>query len=294
MPEAKKRDFAIHINSTLIVGRVVEPPKIGDKLTRVRVVVPGWKKGGGRQWIPFAIDVFGDHRDKVKGVKPSDFLKCTCFIAERPVVNDAGEKRTVKVLQADGYRQLVVMPESATADVNNPPMDERCFSHVLLAGRNFVRKKEVDAGKLTPELREGNNGAYCYLRLKYEDPFQDPPPEGEYYSSIFFDISLNGDVAKVAAEHCRNRAQLMIVGELGKQERDFTVRGQTPREPKIMVAPGGFHFLNLDRGSSQQSKPAGVQGYELSDEGLDSGPKTQDPVAAEDRPPPPEDDSINF
>jgi hypothetical protein len=265
-----KRDWAIHMNQVHLLGRVAKAPKTKkDEKVAVQIVVPAWKKGGGRQWIPFSIDVVGEARGKAKELKIGDYFGCTARFAERKIKDDNDDPKNLLVLQMDPFRDSTFRSAEVPEDYEalNPPIEDVCFTRVLLAGRHFINKKQREEGdKLnTPVLREGNNGKYCYVKLTYQDPFQEVP-EGEWPKDIFFDFSLSGATAERVAEHCRYRAQLLVVGELGKKEADFTIGGKTPKEPKVSVLPGGFSFANLDRsGGGGDKKPTAAEGYDEND-----------------------------
>lgn len=266
-----KRDFAININEVHMLGRVAGDPKDrGDKVG-VPIVVPAYKSGGGKQWVPYTIDVVGDDKGVVKGAKPGDYVELTARFASRPITDDEGNKKSVLVLQHNPYRPLTVRPGNVGDgyDPLNPPADDVCFTRVTLAGRNFIRSKQMKDGKGdTPVLRGDPGKEYCYITLRYEDPFQPIPDEG-YLESLFLDFSVNGEVAKRANQFCRNRAQVVMIGELlSKKEAGFTVRGKTPKEPKISVSPGGFFFNNLDRsGGGARNEPKAAEGYNEDDTG---------------------------
>ena len=268
-----KRDYAIHINQVELLGRVVREPITKDpKFVRVPIVVPTW----GRDepvWVPFSIDVVAAHRDKCSKATIGDFFRCTCFIAEREIRDDNDDKKYVKVLQIDPYREVGLMPADAPENPFKPPYYGICYSRVLVAGRNFIRKKQMDGGDGdTPILREGTKGVYCYANIIYQDPFQPQPPDGEYFKDLFLDVAINGDAAKIVSEHCHNRAQIIVRGELVKKECDFQIGGRTPKEPQIRLVPGGFNFVSLGAfGGKKEPKPA--QEYDAKDtrgiDGLD-------------------------
>lgn len=267
-----RKDPAININQVEFLGRVVKEPTVSPdgKFVRVPIVVPAWSKDG-TQWVPFFIDVVGDYRDKVKPAKPGYFFRCTCFLAERELEDDNKDKKYVKVLQIDPYREVGLMEAAAPENPLNPPNDGLCYSRVLLAGRNFIRKKQMDEGKGdTPILREGQGGVYAFVNLRYEDPYQQVP-EGEWPKNIFFDISVNGDVAKRVNEFCHNRAQVVVRGELVKEDCDFQISGKTPKQPKVRLIPGGLSFVNI--GGGAKSEPKSPEAYDAKDvrgvEGLD-------------------------
>lgn len=268
-----RRDFAIHMNEIHILGRVSEPPKRRkDKKVGVPILVPAYKKGGGRQWVPYTIDVTGEDAGRAIEARVGDYFEVTCQFAQRAINDDNGERKTVVVLQHHAYRPLGIRPGNVGEDYDpmNPPLEDVCFTRVVLAGRNFIRKKQLEEGKETPILRGDEGKEFCFVNLKYEDPFAPLPTEG-YPESIFLDFALSGNDAKHANEHCRNRAQIMIVGELGgKKEANFTVRGKTPKEPKISVLAGGFRFNNLTGGGGKRPEPKAAEGYDADDtEGLD-------------------------
>ena len=109
----------------------------------------------------------------------------------------------------------------------------------------------------TPILRDGNNGPYCYAKFIYQDPFQPQPPDGEYFNDIFFDAAVSGDSSKRVHEHCHHRAQVLVLGELVKEECGFQIGGRTPKQPKIRLIPGGFNFVNIGGGGARkEQKPA--------------------------------------
>lgn len=274
----KPRDFAMNINEVQVLGRVSREPKTkGDKIA-VPIVVPTWKKGGGRQWVPFTIDVVGDARGRAKELVPGDYFQCTArFVQRKGLEDDNGDKKSILVLQMDPYRDVTFRPGAVGDDYDamNPPLDDVCFTRVILAGRNFIRKKQIDDGKgNTPILREGNTGKYCFVTMTYEDPYQQVP-EGQWPESIYIDLSLSGKTAEIVSEHCRARAQVHVIGELSKREAGFTINGRTPMEPRVSPLLGGFKFVNLDRGGSSGAAktPESAQSYEDGDtsgiDGLD-------------------------
>ncbi len=262
----KKKDWAIHIAEAHILGRVAKEPKERkDKKIGMVLVVPTFKKGGGRQWIPLPISIVGDDRSKAMEASPGDYVELTARFALQGFTDDNNEKKELCVLQHDPYRNFQVRPADKPEDPFNPPLDDVCFTRVLLAGRYFINKKQRDEGSDTPILREGN-GKYCYVKLTYQDPFQNVP-DGEWPKDIFFDLSLNGDTAERVSKYCRYRAQLLVRGELGMGEANWTRDGKAPKEPKIFVLPGGFSFMNLDRqSSSEQKKPTETETYEENDD----------------------------
>lgn len=269
-----RKDFAIHINQVEILGRVCKEPKkkgSGDnERVAVPIILPTYKKGGGKQWIPFTIDVVGEHRSKAIEAKVGDYMHCVCKIADRSIKDDNGDSKTFKTLQIDTYRDVTFMsPDKPPADPMDPPHDV-CFSRVLIAGRHFIRKKQLEEGNDTPILREGNNSKYAYVNLRYEDPYQEVP-EGEWPKSVFLDFAVNGKDAERANKACRNKAQLFVIGELAKKELDFTVQGKNPKEPRINLVPGGFFFMNLDRqGGGEGKKPEAAKEYSEDDtDGID-------------------------
>lgn len=299
MSETKPRkDFAIHVNQVDIVGRVCGAVKDSkdQKFVRVPIVVPAYKKGGGQQWINFFIDVVDDHRVTARKAKVGDYFRCTCFLADRQITDDTGAAKTIKTLQIDPYRDVGLMEAQAPSDPDNPPMDGICHTRVLIAGRHFINKSQLEKGQTTPVLRDGN-GKYCYVKVRYENPFQ-TVPEGEWPKSIFFDFSLNGAVAERVAEHCRNRAQVLVRGTLSKGECRFEVKGKTPKEPHINVIPAGFSFYNLDQQSQGQnrSEPKGPQSYSPDDmSDLDLGDASATPAApAASAAPQLDDDQLPF
>jgi hypothetical protein len=260
--EARKphRDNGIHINQVNILGRIYAPPQDKGKFVKVSVVVPAWKQGGGRQWVPMNIDVVGDEpMATAKQSKASDLFLCTCFLVDREVETVGGEKRTLKILQLDPYREVGLMAMPAVPNPEDPPMDGLCYSRVLLAGRHFINKNQLKEGQETPVLRDGTNSKYCYVKMTYQDPFQQLV-EDQWPKDIFFEFSLNGPVAEIAAAHCRHRAQLVVRGELNKKEADFEVMNKQtgaptkPREIKISLVPGGFSFMNTGGGGAGAQK----------------------------------------
>lgn len=279
MPEERKprKDYAIHVNQVDLMGRVCKKPvdKGADKFVRVPLVVPVWGRDE-RQWIPFPIDVVGDAREIALKATAGDFFRCTCFIAKRDVVDDNGNKKTILLLQLDPYREVGLMPGEADKEPFLKPHDYGlCYSRVLLAGRHFINKKQLEQGKDTPILREGKNGEYCFVKMKYEDPFQQVP-EGEWPDSIFLDFALNGAVAKMASENCRRHAQLVIRGEITRDVCDFTVKGKEIKEVKIRLIPGGFQFVNFGSGNQQSRQPSSPQGYDVNDDVAENDPDLDD------------------
>lgn len=269
-----KRDFAIHVNQVELLGRVTSPAKEQGEFARIPIVVPTWGRDE-TQWIPFILDIVGDHRAKVMKATVGDFLRCSAKLVDRPVVDDNNEGKTVKVLQVDTFREVGVMPAEAPENPDNPPHYGICYSRILLAGRNFIRKKQMEEGKgNTPILREGRNNVYCFVNMRYEDPFQ-PPPQGDekYFKSMFIDFAVNGEPAKIVSQYCRNRAQIIVRGELVKRELDFTMSGgKTPKEPRVRLLPGGLSFVNLDVGGGGAKTEDSPKGYDKSDtSGLDLG-----------------------
>jgi single-stranded DNA-binding protein len=261
----KKKDWAIHIAEAHILGRLAKPPKEKkDKKIGLSLVVPTFKKGGGRQWMPLPIDVVGDDRSKAMEATVGDYIELTARFATRSFTDDNNEKKSLTVLQHDPYRSFNVRPGEEPEDPFNPDLNDVCFTRVMVAGRHFINKKQRDEGSDTPILREGN-GKYCYVKLTYQDPFQ-KVPEGEWPKDIFFDFSVNGDVAERISKYCRFRAQLIVRGELGMAKADWTREGKSPVEPKIFVMPGGLSFMNLDRSSSsEQKKPTETETYDEND-----------------------------
>lgn len=261
-----RKDHAIHTNQVDIMGRVCKQPvkRDGKKFVRVPLVVPVWGRDA-RQWVPFPIDVTGEKREEVLKATAGDFFRCTCFIVKREMQDDNGDKKTILLLQLDPFREIGIMPaEADKTPFLNPHDYGLCYSRVLLAGRHFVNKKQIDGGKGDkPILREGKNGEYCFVKMKYEDPFQQVP-EGEWPESVFIDFSLNGAVAKMASENCQRHAQLVIRGEIVRDECDFQVKGKTPKQIKIRVMPGGFQFVNFG-GGGRQRQPASPEGYDVND-----------------------------
>ena len=261
----KKKDWAIHVAEAHILGRLAKAPKEKkDKKIGLALVIPTFQKGGGKQWIPCPIDIVGDDRARAMEASVGDYIELTARFASRSFTDDNEDNKSLLVLQHDPYRSFNVRPADASEDPFNPPMDDVCFTRVLLAGRHFINKKQRDEGKDTPILREGN-GKYCYVKLTYQDPFQ-TVPEGEWPKDIFFDFSINGDLAERVSKWCRYRAQLMVRGELGMGKADWTRDGKSPMEPRIFVMPGGFNFMNLDRQSSgEQKKPTETETYDEND-----------------------------
>lgn len=262
----KKKDWAIHIAEAHILGRLAKPPQERkDKKIGVVLVIPAYKKGGGRQWVPCPVEIVGDDRSKAMEASPGDYVEITARFVHKDFTDDNGDSRKLLALQSDPYRGVNVRPADTPEDPFNPPIEDVCFSRVLLAGRHFVNKKQRDEGKDTPILREGN-GKYCYFKLTYQDPFQ-KVPDGEWPKDIFFDMSLSNNDAVRASSYCRYRAQLLIRGELGMGEADWTRGGKTPKEPKVSVLPGGFSFLNLDRSNaSEAKKPTETEVYQENDD----------------------------
>lgn len=271
-----KRDPAININQVDMCGRVAkEPSTKNPKFVRVPIVAPVWDRDG-HQWVPFSIDVVGDKMEKAAKATPGDFFRFTARLVDRPIEDDGGDIKTVKSLQIDPYREVGLMPgEANEVPFLNPEYFGICYSRVLLAGRNFLRKKEL-AERKTPKLYDKGNGPFTFVKVRFEDPYQ-PPPSGDekYYKNMFFDVAVNGDPAKVVAEWCRNRAQVVIRGELIRKECNFTANGgKTPKEPAIRLIPSGLSFVNLDFGSGQTREPAPVQEHD--------NPKDTDGVAFDD------------
>lgn len=277
MTEKKKakRDFAMHINQVTIIGRLSKPAKAKDDRVIANIVVPSWTKDG-RQWVPFTIDVIGEDRGRVAEAAVGDYLSCTARLVKRSVKDDNGDQKTMLWLQSDPFRDLVVSPgvTGEGYDPFNPPDDALCRADVLLAGRCFIRKSQIDKGDGdTPILREHNDRKYCYVTMTYEDPFQELPDEG-YPDALYIDFSLNGKTAEIASKFCRRRAQVVVTGRLSKKAVDFTItRGDktvSPEEPRVMTAPGGFHFVNLDRssggdGGGAKKEPEAAKGYDDDD-----------------------------
>lgn len=270
-----KRDFAMHINQVHITGRITKTPKAKGDRVIASVVIPTWTKDG-RQWTPFTIDVIGDDRGRVAEAGIGDYLSCTARLVKRTVTDDNDEKRSMLWLQSDPFRDLAVSPgvTGDDYDPHNPPPDARCASHVVLSGRCFIRKSQIEKGDGdTPVLRDGQRGKYCYVTMTYEDPYQDLPEEG-YPESLYIDFSLSGKTAEIANKFCRRRAQVHVMGALSKKKVDFTVtvgdKSVSPDEPRVMPAPGGFHFVNLDRqqgdgGGGAKKEPAAAAGYDDGD-----------------------------
>lgn len=260
-----RRDPAININRIDLLGRVAkEPITKNPKFVRVPMVVPVWDRDG-HQWVPFSIDVVGDKMEKVAKATPGDFFRCVARLVDRPIEDDGGDIKTVKTLQIDPYHDVGLMPgEANEVPFISPEYYGICYSRVLVAGRNFLRKKELEERK-TPKLYDKGNGPFAFVKVRFEDPFQ-PPPSGDekYFQSMFFDVAVNGDRAKVVAEHCRSRAQIVLVGELVRKECNFTANGgKTPKEPSIRLIPGGLHFNNLDfSGGGGTKEPAPVQQHD--------------------------------
>jgi len=249
MTEKKRsRDyFCTHINRVGILGRVAKDAMTKGDFVIVPIVVPIWTKEG-RQWAPFGLQFTGDKKEVASKATAGDLIRATAFIVDRRVNSDEGP-RTIKQLQVDPFREVGLKSESADTDPLNPTYTGIEETFVLLAGRHFMSKKDKeDSGGETPKLREGDRGPFCYFKLKYEDPFQPEPPEGEYYKGQFFDLSANGKTAERMCEFCRDRAQLVVQGTLSRQQCRFEVKGQKPFEPRIQVMPGGVSFVNLDRG----------------------------------------------
>jgi len=272
--EKKKRDFAINMTQIKVLGRVIKQPKEKKNgNVTVSFVVPSWVKGKGMQFVPFTVDVVGDSRDRAKSLETGDYFGCTCRFVERQVTDDNGDNKTLLTMQMDEVRPAVFRRAEVGEgyDPLNPEMDDVCQTSVLLAGRCFIRKKQLEEGQSTPIVREGKNGKYCYVTLRYEDPFQEIPSDGSWPKSIFIDLSLSGKTAEIVGESCRNRAQLVVIGELAKKEADFTVKGKTPKMPVVHVIPGGFKFVNLDGASGPKKKdPEPVKEYEADDtDGID-------------------------
>jgi hypothetical protein len=260
-----RKDYAIHTNQVDIMGRVAKPAsnKGDDKFVRVSLVVPVWGRDA-RQWVPFPIDVVGDKREIALKATAGDFFRCTCFIVKREVQDDNGDKKTMLMLQLDPYREVGLMPADADKTPFLLPHDYGlCYSRVLLAGRHFINKKQLAEGKDTPILRDGKGGKYCFVKMKYEDPFQQVP-EGEWPDSVFMDFALNGAVAEMVSEKCKRHAQLVIRGEITRDECDFQVKGKTPKQIKIRVMPGGFQFVNFGGGGETRT-PASPEKYDVTD-----------------------------
>lgn len=257
------KDYGVHTNQVDILGRVTAPAQVTDKLTKVSLVVPTWKSGGGRQWMPLAIDVFDAEAQKIaKTVKASGLFRCTCFIVDRQLTTTGGENRQLKVLQLDPYREVGFMDMPALPNPEEPPMDGICYSRVLLAGRLFMRKDELKDGNDTPTLIEEDGKKHCYAKVKYEDPFQEVK-DGEWPKATFFDLRLNGKQAEVVCANCRNRAQVLVRGELSKYEVKWEVMNkqtgqpQHPKEVRISLIPGGFQFMNTGgQGTGAQKQPS--------------------------------------
>jgi len=259
-----KRDPAININQVELLGRVAKDPMIKADLVRVPIMVPTWGRDG-TNWVGFGIDVVGDKIDKAKGATAGDFFRCTCFLVDRPIEDDNGDMKTVKHLQLDPFRELGLMPgEADEVPFINPPYHGICYSRILLAGRNFIRKKQLEEGKDTPIVRDSGNGPYCYVNLRYEDPFQAPPQGDEkYFKNMFIDFAVNGKPAEIVGQWCKNRAQIVARGELVRKECNFTAHGgKTPKEPAVRLIPGGFSFVNLGQGSGQARTPEPAKDYE--------------------------------
>lgn len=266
------KDYGIHTNQVDILGRVVAPAQDTGKMIKVPILVPTWKKGGGRQWIPLTIDVFDDEAKKVaKPAKASDLFRCTCFMVDRQVQTTGGENRNLKVLQLDAYREVALMAMPALPNPEEPPMDGLCYSRVLLAGRLFLRKDEMKDGNDTPTLVDEDGKKHCYAKVKYEDPFQEVK-EGEWPKATFFDLRLNGAQAEIVSQFCRNRAQVLVRGELSKYEVKWEVTNkatgapQKPKEIRVSVIPGGFAFMNVGQGGGTQKQPQSPQTYDENDD----------------------------
>ena len=270
MAEERKpsKDYAIHTNQVDLMGRVAKAPvnKKG-KFVRVPLVIPVWGRDA-RQWVPFPIDVPAGDKSAEKALQATagDFFRCTCFIVKREAQDDNGNKKYMLLLQLDPYREIGLMPAEADKTPFLLPHDYGlCYSRVLLAGRHFVNKKQIDEGKgEMPILREGKHGEYCFVKMKYEDPFQQVP-EGEWPDSVFIDFGLNGDVAKMASEDCRRYAQLVIRGEITRDECDFQIKGKTPKQIKIRVMPGGFQYVNFGGGGAAK-QPSSPEKYDVNDQ----------------------------
>lgn len=260
----KKRDIAAHVNQVELIGRIAAPVKesANNQFSRVVVIIPGWDKG--RKWIKYPITVVGDKRADVKKATYGDFLRCTCFLTEQDIKDDEGNIQKYRTLQMDSYREVGLMSGDMPTD-SEPDFDGLCYSRVLLAGRNFIRKNKIEAGQLTPEVRQGNNGSYCYITMRYEDPFQAPPEGDDFYKSMFIDFSINGKIAELAGEWCKNRAQVIVRGELMRRECDYLVKGQKPKEVRVSVMPNGFSFVNLDMSTPKREPTGPVEDNDVND-----------------------------
>jgi hypothetical protein len=256
-----KRDFAMHVNRVDLIGRVyAEVRKSPDgKVVRVPVVVPVWGRDG-TQWITLALDVpEGKQMAKAAEATIGDFFTCVARFVDRQIRDDEGNLKTLSQLQVNDFHDVNIMPAEAAENPLNPQFFGICRAQAVIAGRNFLRK---DAGNL-PELREGANGKYCWVNVSYEDPRQEPPTDSKYFKSMFMDFALNGQTAEIASQYCRKRAQILAFCELTKKEANFTAKGgKSPVEVRLRMPPGGFHFVNLDRGGggAKEEKPA--QGYD--------------------------------
>jgi len=255
--EKKKRDWAIHINQVKILGRVCQEPVDKGAYWRVHVVLPSWARDG-HQWIKYYIDFVGleeDQLSQIRGLKTGNFLSATVFIVDRKIKTDGGDERSVKVLQADPYRPIGVLPAKFrdNEDPLNPTYHGICGSQVLLAGRHSIFKKDGEERRETPEVRDGKNSKFCLVNLRYTDPFQEIPENEKYGVSQFFRFFANGKMAEVLGGFCKHNAQLLVRGELSKEECNFVVKGNVPRTVTIRPVPNGINFLNFGQGTVSKS-----------------------------------------